>query len=59
MMMEKFEYCSSFRQLNEEKRLIFDDVMHIKQLYFDSLIYLFLTRGAGIGKTFTLKFIIQ
>jgi hypothetical protein len=29
-MMEKFEYRSSLRQLNEEKRLIFDDVMHRK-----------------------------
>jgi hypothetical protein len=30
MMMEKFEYHSLLRQLNEEKRLIFDDVMHRK-----------------------------
>jgi hypothetical protein len=30
MMMEEFEYYSLFRQLNEEKRLIFDDVMHKK-----------------------------
>jgi hypothetical protein len=59
MMMEEFEYRSSFKQLNEEQRLIFDDVMHRTQLYFDTLICLFLTRGIGIGKTFTLKFIIQ
>jgi hypothetical protein len=30
MMMEEFEYFSLFRQLNEEKILIFDDVMHKK-----------------------------
>jgi hypothetical protein len=28
MMMEEFEYCNLFKQLNEEQRLIFDDVMH-------------------------------
>jgi hypothetical protein len=28
MMMEEFEYCSLLQQLNEEQRLIFDDVMH-------------------------------
>jgi len=30
MMMEEFEYCNLLRQLNEEQRLIFDDVMHKK-----------------------------
>jgi hypothetical protein len=30
MMMEEFEYRNSFKQLNEEQRLIFDDVMHKK-----------------------------
>ncbi len=32
MMMEEFEYCGLLKQLNEEQRLIFDDVMHKKQL---------------------------
>jgi hypothetical protein len=59
MMMEEFEYCILFRQLNEKQRLIFDDVMHRKQLYHDTLICLFLTGGVGIGKIFTLKLIIQ
>ncbi len=59
MMMEEFEYCSSLRQLNEEKRLIFDDVRHKKQLYLNTFICLFLIGGVGIGKTFTLKLIIQ
>jgi hypothetical protein len=52
MMMEDFEYPSLLRQLNEEQRLIFDDVMHRKQLYLDTLICLFLTRGAEIIKIF-------
>jgi hypothetical protein len=42
-----------------KKILIFDDVMHKKQLYPNTLICLFLTRGVGTGKTFTLKLIIQ
>jgi len=28
MMMEKIEYHSLFKKLNEGKRLIFDDIMH-------------------------------
>jgi len=47
MMMEKFEYCSFLKQLNEEQRLISNDVMHRKKLYHDILICLFLTRGVG------------
>jgi hypothetical protein len=33
--------------------------MHRKQLYHNTLICLFLTKGVGIGKIFTLKLIIQ
>jgi hypothetical protein len=33
--------------------------MHRKQLYLDTLICLFLTRGIRTGKTFTMKVIIQ
>jgi len=29
MMVEKFEYHNLLIQLNEEQRLIFDDIMHI------------------------------
>ncbi len=58
-MMEEFEYRSLFRQLNEEQRLIFVDVMHRKQLYLDTSICLFLIGGARTSKTFTLKSIIQ
>jgi hypothetical protein len=45
--------------LNEEQRLIFDDIMPRKQMYLDLAICLFLTKGVRIGKTFALKFIIQ
>jgi hypothetical protein len=46
MMMEQFEYCGLLGQLNEEKRLIFDDVMHKKQLNLNTPICLFLVEGA-------------
>jgi hypothetical protein len=59
MMIEKLEYHFLLRQLNEEQKLIFDDVMHRKQLYFVTLICLFFIGGAGTSKTFTLKLIIQ
>jgi hypothetical protein len=42
MMMEEFEYFNLFKQLNEEKILLFDDVMHRKQLYLNTSICLFL-----------------
>jgi hypothetical protein len=47
MMMEELEYHSLFKQLNEHKILIFNDIMHRKQLYFDIPICLFLARGVG------------
>ncbi len=56
--MKKFEYCSLLKQLNEKKRLIFDDVMHRKQLYLDTPICLFLTKGVKTTNFFTLKLII-
>ncbi len=45
MMMEKLEYCSLLKQLNEEKRLIFDNVMHRKQLYPNTSKCLFFDKG--------------
>jgi len=45
MMMENFQYRSLLRQLNEEQILIFDDVMHKKQLYLDTPIWLFFDKG--------------
>jgi hypothetical protein len=57
--MENFQYRSLLGQLNEEQILIFDDVMHKKQLYLDTPIWLFLIGGVKTGKTFTMKLIIQ
>jgi hypothetical protein len=59
MTMEEFEYQILFKQLNEEQRLLFDDVMHRIQLYPNTLICLFLIGGVRTIKTFTLKLIIQ
>jgi hypothetical protein len=41
----KFEYRSLFRQLNEDQRFIFDDVMHRKQLYPDTSICFIFDKG--------------
>ena len=48
MMMEEFENHYLLRKLNDEQRLIFDDIMHKKRLYPNEPIYLFLTGGARI-----------
>ncbi len=45
--------------MNEEQRLIFDDIMRRKQMYLDPTICLFLIKGVRIGQTFALKLIIQ
>jgi hypothetical protein len=41
-MMEEFEYCNLFKQFNEKKILLFDDLTHRKQLYFNTSICFFL-----------------
>jgi len=53
--MDESEYQSMLKQLNEEQRLIFEDIMYRKQMYLNIPIHIFLTGGVGIGKTFTLK----
>jgi len=57
-MMQEFEYCSLFKQLYEERRLIFDDVMHRNQLYLNILICLFLIGGVVINKFFKSRMIM-
>jgi hypothetical protein len=56
MKMKFFEYYSLLKQLNDEYKLIFDDVMHRKQLYPNTPICLFLQEVLELVKTFTLKF---
>jgi hypothetical protein len=57
--MDESKYQSMLRQLNEEKKLIFDNIMYRKQMYHNIQIHIFLTGGVGTNKTFTLKLIIQ
>jgi hypothetical protein len=59
MIMDESKYQNMFKQLNEEQKLMFDNIMYRKKMYSNISIHIFLTRGVGIGKTFTLKLIIQ
>jgi hypothetical protein len=56
-IMFTHEFHSLFQNNNNE-HLIFDDVMYIK-INPNEPIYLFITRGVGTSKTFTLMFLIQ
>jgi hypothetical protein len=57
-IMSTHEFHSLFLKMNHEQCLIFDDVMYQKNNPNEP-IYLVITRGAGIGKTFTLMLLIQ
>ena len=46
-------------RLNIEQRAIYDDIMYRKRIKPNDSIHLFLTDGAGTGKTFTLQLIVQ
>jgi hypothetical protein len=54
MMMNLFEYYNVIKQLNDEKRLIFDDIMYRKKSYPNSPICFLFTRGARTSKFYTL-----
>jgi chromosomal replication initiation ATPase DnaA len=56
--MPTHEFHSLLQKMKNEQRLIFDDVVQKKQNP-NERIYLFITGGVGIGKTFTLMFLIQ
>ena len=58
-VMKNEEYINMLQLLNEEQRAIYDDILYKKGVHFDEPIYLFLTGGAGTGKTFTLQAIVQ
>jgi len=58
MIMDESKYQSMLRQLNEEYIYIFDNIMYRKQMYHNIQIHIFLTRGVGASKNFTLKLII-
>ncbi len=59
MIMDELKYWSMLRQLNEEQRLIFDDIMYRKQVYHNIPIHIFLIKGVGTSRNFILKWIIQ
>ena len=48
------EYYSLLRKINKKQRHIFDDVMYTKKQKPEEPIHLFITKGAGTGKIFTL-----
>ncbi len=45
-------------KLNDEQRLIIDNIIYKKHKYPSKPLHFFLTRGAGIGKKFILMCII-
>jgi hypothetical protein len=55
MKMKKFEYCNLLLKIKWKKRLIFDGVMHRKQLYPYTPICLFLTWGVRTSKNIYIK----
>jgi len=57
-IMPTHNFHSLLQKMNNE-HLIFYDVMYIKSQNPNEPIHLFTVGGAGIGKTFTLMFIIQ
>jgi hypothetical protein len=59
MIMNELEYRNMLRQLTKEQRLIFDDIVYRKNIYHNIPIHIFFIGGARIGKSFTLKLVIQ
>jgi hypothetical protein len=58
-LIENNEYHRIRRLLNLEQQTILKDIALKKCLNMDTLVHLFLTGGAGIGKTFTTKALFQ
>jgi DNA replication protein DnaC len=53
------EFASLVQQLNSEQRIILDDILYKKRRNPRISLFIFITGGAGTGKTFTLLCIIQ
>jgi len=47
------------KELNDEQKLIIEEILHKKLNIKKKPLHIFLTRGVHIGKTFTLMYIIQ
>ena len=52
------EFSSLVRQLNNEQRMILDEIIYEKQRNPSNTLFIFLTKGAGTLKTFMLFCII-
>jgi flagellar biosynthesis GTPase FlhF len=52
------EFSSLVQQLNNEQRMILDDIIYKKRRNPSKNLFIFLIGGAGTGKTFTLLCII-
>ncbi len=48
-----------WKKLNDERKLIVDDIIYKKHKYPSKVVHIFLTWGVGIGKIFTLMCSIQ
>ncbi len=53
------EFYFQLWKLNKEQPAIFDDCMYKKKMHPNQPMHLFLTSGAGSGKTFTFLLLVQ
>ncbi len=53
------EFSTNMKKFNDEQRFIVNDIIYLNIYILQNLYTNFLTRGVGIGKTFTLMCIIQ
>jgi len=53
------EFSTNMKKLNDEQRFIVNDIIYLNIYILQNLYTNFLTRGVGIGKTFTVMCIIQ
>jgi hypothetical protein len=58
-LIENNEYHRIRRLLNREQQTILKEISLKKRLNMNSLVHVFLTGGAGTGKTFTVKAVFQ
>lgn len=58
-IMPQIEYCQKIQLFNKQQRKIFDDCIYHNEHFPEKPLYLFLTGGAGTGKTFTSLLILQ
>jgi hypothetical protein len=57
MMMDESKYWSMFKQLNEKQRLIFGNIMHRKEMYFNIPIHIFFSLVLPLGSKRVILFL--